>query len=155
MKILVISDSHGCSYDCLKAVELTEPELILHLGDHNNLGDINAVITRYQVPIRAVMGNCDYMSDGPGEIEFEIVGKRFFMTHGHLYDVKMGLGNITRVAESRGVDVLLFGHTHIPYYAESGGIVMVNPGSIGKEEKTYAVLEIKNGEVACEIGSVI
>ena len=33
MKILVLSDSHGNMENMVRAVDLTQPRLILHLGD--------------------------------------------------------------------------------------------------------------------------
>lgn len=39
---------------------------------------------------------------------------RAFITHGHNYGVSLGLEGIYAEALSRGVDIVLFGHTHRP-----------------------------------------
>jgi len=81
-------------------------------------------------------------------------GKRFFMTHGHMYMVKTGYSSIIDYAACRGADVLLFGHTHVPYYSIWENLSIINPGSIGMGGKTYAVLDFKNGNLTCEIKGI-
>jgi len=127
--------------------------LILHLGDNDR--DC-AVITRdyRHIPVRSVKGNCDYISSGPATDEFAFGGKRFLMTHGNLQSVKTGLSHVIAFAASRDADVLLFGHTHIPHNSVVSGMAVINPGSIGMAGKTYAVLELRNGEVVCDIKSI-
>jgi len=151
MKILVVSDSHGDSGAILLAASLMMPELILHLGDHDD--DLTATMCP-EVPVRAVRGNCDPRSDKPDEEILNLGDKRIFMTHGHLYGVKTGTEAIISAAKAKGADALLFGHTHMPLYETADGIVLINPGSIGRGQKTYAILEIKNGAVLCEIKSI-
>jgi len=137
----------------LKATALESPQLILHLGDYDR--DCGLVEWEFpEIPLRSVRGNCDRSSAGLDVDEFTLSGKRFFMTHGHLYNVKTGYSSIFNSAACRGVDVLLFGHTHIPYYSVYENISIINPGSIGMGGKTYAVLEFKDSEVKCEIKKV-
>ena len=150
LKILVMSDSHGNKSALLQAVESESPDLILHLGDNDR--DCAVVESDYpEIPLRTVRGNCDRSSSGLDIDEFTLGGKRFFMTHGHLYSVKTGFKSIFNTASARGVDVLLFGHTHSAYHSAADGIIIVNPGSIGMGGKTYAVLGFKDGAVVCDI----
>jgi len=153
VKILVISDSHGNKGAIRKAVDLEVPGIILHLGDHDS--DCKTIEPEYpDIPFRCVRGNCDRSSTGADTDEFTLGGKRFYMTHGHLQRVKIGLSPVLKAASCRGADVLLFGHTHVPYYSVKENVTVVNPGSIGMGGKTYAVLEFKNGAVVCNIKSV-
>jgi len=153
LKILVLSDSHGNKNYVSKAVGQESPGLILHLGDHDK--DCETAASEYpDIPFRTVRGNCDRSSTGPDTDEFTLSGKRFFMAHGHLYRVKLGFTNILNAAVCRGADILLFGHTHSPYYMDTEKLTVINPGSLGMGGKTYAVLEIKNGDVSCVIKSV-
>ena len=150
MKILVMSDSHGDKKAILRAIELEAPELILHLGDYDK--DCCVIEWDYpEIPFRSVRGNCDRSSANLDIDEFTLGGKRFFMTHGHLYGVKVSYTTIIRAAASRGADALLFGHTHVPYNTTFDNMSIINPGSIGVSGKTYAILEIKNGEINCEV----
>ena len=151
MKILVMSDSHGRVANMLSAASLEEPDVILHLGDNDK--DCVDLISLYpDTMLRVVRGNSDFFSAGLDMDEFVLEGKRFFMTHGHLFGVKTGRARIIDAALHRNADVLLFGHTHIPYYSvSSSNLIMINPGSIGAGTENYAVLEIKNGAVNVEL----
>ena len=149
MKILVMSDSHGSVNNMLAAVDYESPDVILHLGDH--IGDCNNVEQMYpEIMLRAVRGNCDRNYQGLDIDEFVLEDKRFVMTHGHLFCVKMGRNSLKRAGMQRNADILLFGHTHTPHYSVLDDMIILNPGSIGAGAKAYAILEIKNGEVVHE-----
>jgi putative phosphoesterase len=150
MKILVLSDSHNNIQAMLDAVDEEKPDMILHLGDHDR--DCAPLRDEYpDIPLRAVRGNCDVRSMEPEYDEFVAENLRIFMTHGHLYGVKTGLDSILNTAFCRGADILLFGHTHLAYQTELRGLIAVNPGSVGRAPKTYAVLRLERGAVTCEI----
>jgi len=150
MRILVLSDSHGNRENIRSAVSVESPELILHLGDH--AGDCAVIEQEYpELPFRCVRGNCDRGSAEPDTDEFTLDGIRFFMTHGHMYHVKFSKTSVIQKALKNSADVLLFGHTHIPYNSKHDDLLVINPGSIGSSEKSYAVLEIRNGVVSCEL----
>ena len=153
MIILVMSDSHGSKNNMLNAVAKESPEYILHLGDNER--DCAVIETMYpDIPLRKVRGNCDRGYPGLDIDEFVLCEKRFFMTHGHIHGVKTGSVSIKQAALARNTDILLFGHTHIPYYTVFENLTIINPGSIGSGTKSYAVLEIKNGVIECELKSL-
>ncbi|MEL4105676.1 metallophosphoesterase [Oscillospiraceae bacterium WX1] len=150
MKILVLSDSHGQLQPMLNAIFDEKPDLVLHLGDYER----DAVGLRRAYPeiyCRAVRGNGDYHGHEPDIDEFVIDNKRIFMTHGHLYGVKMSLDSLVNTALCRGADVVLFGHTHRPLAATVQDMLVINPGSAGMGKKTGAVLEIEHGAVSCRM----
>ncbi len=150
MKILVLSDSHGNTQPMLDAVFDEDPQQIVHLGDHSR--DCAALLEAYpRIQLRSVRGNCDGRAREPDWDEFVTDGKRIFMTHGHLYGVKTGLGPVLNAAFLREADILLFGHTHTPFHATAEGLLVVNPGSVGMGKRTYAVLELEHGAVSCRI----
>ena len=137
----------------LDAIAKESPEYILHLGDNER--DCAAIEAMYpEIPLRSVKGNCDRGYPGLDIDEFVLCEKRFFMTHGHIHGVKMGRVSIKQAAQSKNADILLFGHTHIPHQSVVENMMIINPGSIGAGTKTYAVLEIKNGEINCELKSL-
>ena len=150
MKILVMSDSHGRVNNMLRAIELEAPDVILHLGD--NIGDCADIASLHpEILLRAVRGNCDRSSQGLDVDEFVLESKRFVMTHGHLFNVKLGRADIKRSAASRGADILLFGHTHTPHQSYADEMLILNPGSIGVGTENYATLEIRSGAVSYEL----
>jgi len=153
LKITVFSDSHRYKQAMFDAVNLESPDVILHLGDNDR--DCSALALEFpQIPIRSVKGNCDSFSTGKDVDQFMLGGKLFFITHGHLHGVKSGLASITKAAIEQEADILLFGHTHIPHKSVLENLIIINPGSIGILEKTYAVLETRNGVISCEIKSI-
>jgi len=148
MKFLVLSDSHGSINNMLDAVDLESPDVILHLGD--NIADCADLVRMFpEITLRAVRGNCDRGYQGLDIDEFVLENKRFVMTHGHLFSVKMGRDSLKRAGTQRNADILLFGHTHTQHYSVLNEMIILNPGSIGSKE--YATLEIKDGVVVHEL----
>ena len=153
MRILVMSDSHGTKSNMFDAISIESPDVVLYLGD--NIRDCEDIESKYpKIMLRAVKGNCDHGYRGLDIDEFVLEGKKIFMTHGHLYSVKLGKAKILDAATSRGADIVLFGHTHIPYQSENDGLFALNPGSIGAGGKSYAVLELKNGAIEYTFGNL-
>lgn len=151
MKILVFSDSHG-NYDNLeRAYEKEQPDVMLHLGDGE--ADFSRLKQHAQFTTACgVRGNCDMGSrcDLTKTVEYD--GYRFFMTHGHSYQVKFGLMRLYYAAQEVQADVALYGHTHIPHCDREGGLWMMNPGTIsGFPQATYGLIEITDGVLACRL----
>ena len=46
------------------------------------------------------------------EKEIELGGKKIWLTHGHNYYVSLDLKVIEQEAVARGMDIVMFGHTH-------------------------------------------
>ena len=147
MKILVVSDTHGIDnrfyelYDALK----DEVNMVIHCGDTQGSEE---EMSRYlDCPFAAVMGNNDFFSGLPKDRTFEYGGKKFFVTHGHYYNVSLGYDRLIDEARSRSCDFAVFGHTHLPYYKEVNGLHVVNPGSLSYPRQhmrrpSFAIIEI-------------
>lgn len=154
MRILVFSDSHNRDNNMRRAIELNKYrfDVCIHLGDGcreferlymENLGK----------PFVTVNGNGEdlFGSVRVNETVLELDGYRFFITHGHKYNVKYGYDRLIYRTLEKECDVALFGHTHIPYnkyMPELGkkGLYLFNPGSISQppfgKEPSYGVIEI-------------
>jgi len=150
MKILVLSDSHGRdSYVYSILLDNQDADMIIHLGDGKDdatyaLSDIPALSS---VPYIGVRGNCDFFSDIPVNVFEDIEGFKFYITHGYEQRVKSGVDYILKDAKKTGRNIVLFGHTHIPYYKEIDGIHLFNPGSV--HEGSYGVIIINElGEIS-------
>lgn len=151
MRILVVSDTHRDAFSLSQAV-LQQPkaEIILHLGD----GQEEAEQIKQLFPdrmVEAVRGNNDWASSLPATEELCLEGKRIFMTHGHLYQVKMGYYTIYCAARERKADLLLFGHTHTPYQDYDDGLYVLNPGSLHGSGGTYGVVDITAAGIVTNI----
>lgn len=149
MRILVLSDSHGCVEPMEQCVERVQPQVILHLGDC--VRDAQRLEERYpHIPLLGVPGNCDYGSADQPERLTELGGVRILMMHGHTRHVKSGHMAAIYAARERGADILLFGHTHQPVVDRSGDFWVMNPGCIGPSiQRTYGVITLEDGKVDC------
>ena len=149
MKILIFSDSHRDVETMDALVREEKPDYIFHLGDLE--ADAIELGRRfYDIPLCSVPGNCDLMPFGQKRLIFDMCGRKFFVTHGHGYGVKTSFGPLVNTAMTAGADIVLFGHTHKPYYDDIDGVLVINPGSVGTGSRTYGVLTIKDGEVSYE-----
>ena len=144
MKVLIVSDTHGRDYGLEDAIEKEMPfDMLVHCGDVE--GTEFYIEAMAGCPCCIVAGNNDFFSDLPREDEFKIAGKKVFVTHGHYYGIYGGTDGVIQAAKSRGCEIVLYGHTHLPEIKEENGILAVNPGSLtlprqdgGK--KSYAVM---------------
>lgn len=155
MKLLVCSDSHG-NIDALRqAVEREQPDRVLHLGDVVRDGQ-RLLNTFPGLVLEQVRGNCDGYADGfPEEKELLVGGKRIWMLHGHTYRVKLGVSLVAEEAHIRGVDAVVFGHTHQPLCYLDGSLWVMNPGTIsGIPKATYGLIEIKDGTINCRMAEI-
>ena len=155
MKCLIFSDSHGSPFYMSKALKLhRDAEVVFFLGDGLSDAEELAQFDGERMWI-AVRGNCDFKTcfrDRPVMKSEEIVleGRKIFATHGDLYSVKLGLENIKNLANMREVDIVLFGHTHIPreeYVDGAHPFYLFNPGSISKPNYTYGILTLTQKSV--------
>ena len=64
------------------------------------------------------------------------------ITHGHMYGVSMGYQRIREEGIERGVDAVMFGHTHRPMLEEDEDLILLNPGSLSypRQKRTAAFL---------------
>lgn len=111
-----------------------EADAFLFLGDV--LRDIASIRKRtFHKEWIAVPGNCDFGSDQPPTYLIPFVEGdrevRTLITHGHLFSVKRGMAQLEAEATRRGAQLVLFGHTHLPYTAYRGGIYYLNPAASG------------------------
>ena len=89
----------------------------------------------------------DFFSDLEKEKELLIGKYRVLITHGHYYYVAVGIEDIRKEAGGRGMDVVMFGHTHRPLLDMRKGVVALNPGSVSYPRQeghkpSYALMEI-------------
>lgn len=149
MRILVLSDSHGCVDKMAQCVDFVEPNIILHLGDC--LRDALQLQRLYpSIPMQCVPGNCDWGSEDPTEILTEYNAVRIVMMHGHTRHVKVNPMSAVYAAKEMGAQILLYGHTHKALTDFDGSLWVMNPGSIGQGmPPTYGVITINNGNINC------
>lgn len=128
--------------------------MLLHLGDVE--GGEEYIEAVAGCPVCMVAGNNDFFSFLKKEREFTLAGKKIFMTHGHNYYVSVGTEEIRRAGLAREADIVMFGHTHRPYFEQDDKITILNPGSLSYPRQpgrqgSYMIMEIKSdGQVDFE-----
>jgi putative phosphoesterase len=155
MRILILSDSHGNIRNMKLAVERTNPDQIIHLGDHFRDGE--ALKEAYPLlPVAQVIGNCDLYDfsarGGKDQLILTLDGHRVMLCHGHRYHVKSSLLSLSYAAREAEAELCLFGHTHIPHLEQLDGLTLLNPGSIGNGD--FAVVETDGGKLRCALLSL-
>lgn len=145
MKVLLLSDSHGLTseVDIIKKRHEDEVELMLHCGD-SELSSTSPQLSSF----KGVKGNCDFGSDLPNEIIEDLNGQTLYMTHGHLYNVKVTLMSLKYRAEEVNAKIVCYGHSHVAAAELIDGILFINPGSIRlplqRRQKTYVIIEVED-----------
>ena len=95
-----------------------------------------------------------WLRDLPGEVEMTLEGISVLMTH-YAPGSKEGLGSWTpdarlaELAETTSAQVVVCGHTHTPFVRDVGGVLWINPGSLGRSwdgRFRYAVLTLAPGQ---------
>lgn len=149
MKVLVVSDTHKMNDSYFKLVERHKPDLVIHCGDSE--GSEYALTEAVDCPVQIVLGNNDFFSYLPREIELNFEGFKIWITHGHNYYVSMGNEMLKREALARGANIVLYGHTHRPVIDKSGSVIAVNPGSLSYPRQeghkpSYVIMELRDGK---------
>lgn len=149
MKVLVVSDTHRKNDIYLNIVKLHKPDMVIHCGDAE--GAEYLLTEAADCPVHIVLGNNDFFSSLPRELELEIGKYKVWVTHGHNYYVSMGNEYIKREAIARGVDIVCFGHTHRPVVDKDTEVIAINPGSLSyprqeNRRPSYIIMEIDKRE---------
>ena len=145
VNILVFSDSHGDVSSMDQVILREKPDHILHLGDC--VRDAIAM-EKHGIPISFVAGNCDWGSSTPTVLNPVFHNTRIFMTHGHLYRVKMQYQLIFYAGLEAEADIVLFGHTHRAECFTKEGLWLMNPGACGYLG-SYGVITLTDSGPEC------
>ncbi|MDI6758126.1 MAG: metallophosphoesterase family protein [Candidatus Omnitrophota bacterium] len=134
MRIGVISDTHISDntvsipkkvLDGLKGIDM-----IIHAGDFVDLSVLEK-LKNICNNVQAVYGNMDYAQvkeELPQEQLLDIGKYKIGLTHGYGAPDKL-IGVLSVVFKDKGVDIIIFGHSHTPVNEKRGEILFFNPGS--------------------------
>ncbi len=157
MRVLVISDSHGEIDNIIQISKVVREENIskvIHLGD--DYDDVNFLI-KEGIEIERIPGVFSgYYSekDIPNRKILEIEGWRVLLTHTkerHENDLSGDISPEDSV-KNGAIDIVLYGHTHIPAIAKEGTVYLLNPGHLKATDKkgyqpSFAVLDIEKDNI--------
>jgi len=153
--VYLISDTHVPEHReeiPKEFLSLLKPEdIVLHAGDWTSAATLK--LLQQKAKVFGVWGNMDdgaVRKELPEKTIVELQGFKIGITHG--FGAPDGMVEKVRSKFTEEVSMILFGHTHVPHREEKEGILFFNPGSLSfnndRRELTYAILEIKNNELA-------
>lgn len=156
MKITVISDTHTYSIKYLHKRIIDDIKLsdaVIHAGDIVGESLIKE-ISLINPAIYPVKGNTDpYIPNLlPQKRSLNFCGTTIGVIHGD--GSPFGLEN-RLLYEFDSADLIIYGHTHKPFYGKFGSKYLLNPGSPTNnrwtDKNSYAILTIENDRFFAEI----
>jgi putative phosphoesterase len=103
--------------------------------------------------------NKEFLANLPGQLKLELEDKTVLLVHGsprrineYLY---AGSEQVQEVVTDLEEDILLCGHTHLPYHRRIADKDVINVGSIGRPKhgnpnSIYTIVEVADGNVTTE-----
>lgn len=158
MRIVVLSDTHipvsAAELPMQVNTYLRDCDLIIHAGD---IVDISVFKKLEEfAEIRAVHGNMDsgeVKRRLPDRLTFTVCGKSIGVIHGK--GSSAGAVQSARKAFTEKLDIVIFGHSHVPYNQEIDGTLFFNPGSVTDRicapYRSFGLITIDGDEIKAEI----
>ncbi len=163
--LVVVADTHSHPDPRSGAVIASQkPDHILHAGD---IGALRVLDELAEIaPVTAVRGNIDAQVPGvPDAVTLEIAdGGRTLLTllmiHVAVYGPKLR-ADAARLARAERAQIVVCGHSHVPFLGRDQGLAVVNAGSIGPRRFhlpiVFAVVDVRRDgvsmrHVSCETG---
>ena len=160
MKIGVLSDTHiggGSKIELPQKMmdDFKYADMIIHAGDMVDLGVFKKLSTLCK-DVRAVKGNMDAANSANNFPQKEIikVGK-FTIGVMHGYGAPANLIDLLKESfKNDFCDIIIFGHSHIPFNEKIDNVLYFNPGSPTDKNfspyNSYGMIEL-NGGINAEI----
>ena len=153
MRIIVMSDSHRNLAAVIDLVEKHRTaDIFIHLGD--GAAEFEEVKSMFpEIKFLCVRGNCDLGTDLEIAGCFHCGQAKIFYTHGHMYNVKYSIEGLVRAGWQMHANIVLYGHTHIPFVEYRDGMHIMNPGSLGMPRGmstgSYGIIDIADSGIVC------
>jgi uncharacterized protein len=144
LRIGVVADTHSRPHpDTARHLAAFAPDVILHAGD---IGDLEVLRGLAAIaPVHAVRGNIDVRApDLPDVLVVDAVGPtgaslRLLLVHIAVNGPKIR-ADAARLARSRGAELVVCGHSHVPFLGRDRGLAVFNPGSAGPRRFTLPIV---------------
>lgn len=136
LRIAVVADTHSAPHpDAGRHLQALRPDAILHAGDIGDLAVLEGLASI--APLHAVRGNIDTRAHSlPDVLDVDLTAPddttllRIFLTHIAVVGPRLR-GEVARMARADGAQLVVCGHSHVPFMGRDGGLTVFNPGSIG------------------------
>jgi hypothetical protein len=131
--LVVVADTHSKPHpDAAERIRAHEPDWILHAGD---VGALTVIEDLEKIaPCVAVRGNIDG-NELPDVVALSLTRSgaplsRILLTHIAVAGPRLRKDART-LAVQHGAQLVVCGHSHVPFFSSQGGMAVFNPGSIG------------------------
>lgn len=173
LRLAVVADTHSQMHpDAERLIAAERPDAIIHAGDIGNRCVLESL--RSLAPLFAVRGNIDeHQPDTPDVLEIDVrspeenpaasvVVLKILVLHIAVNGPKLR-ADAERLARAKNANVVVCGHSHVPFIGRDRGFSVFNPGSIGPRRFhlpiLFGVFEIAEGRatmrhIDCETGAI-
>ena len=128
----ILSDNHS-DWPLHIAESLAGVDAIIHAGD---IGPYKLVLDMEAIaPTTAVLGNTDGDMPINESAVVTLDGKKFFVQH--IVDPHRLQASLRERLKRIEPDVVVFGHTHMPFCETLGSVLFLNPGSVTQPRGDY------------------
>lgn len=156
------------NYDQGVGFELDDCGCAYKTKEEQELGNESLEWTKKEV----TKENKEFLKSLKENIKLEIEGKKLLLVHGSPRKINQYLffnhpeRSLKRMFEQFDMDIMVTGHTHLPYIKMIGDKLLINDGSVGKQkayskgqkeftrEAKYLILNIEKGNVGAELRSI-
>lgn len=167
LRVVVVADTHSRPHPAAAdRIAALAPAAILHAGD---IGDLEVLDELAKIaPVIAVRGNIDErIADLPDSVTIDVragvdTALTLLLMHIAVYGPKIR-ADAARLAASHRAQLIVCGHSHVPFVGRDRGLTVFNPGSIGPRRFhlpiVFGVLEIAAAKLSlrhvdCETGAI-
>lgn len=130
VRLAAVADTHSQPHaKTRERLAQLAPDAILHGGD---IGDLRVLEELEEVaPVYAVRGNIDTTArELPDVLVLDVGALRILLTHIAVYGPKLR-SEVARMAKAERAQLVVCGHSHVPFIGRDQGLTVFNPGSIG------------------------
>jgi len=146
LTIACVADTHSQPHAAIaERLAAIAPDAILHAGDIGDPAVIDGLAAT--APVFAVRGNIDTRSAFPDVLTLDLVGPgdpgtagadardgaprlRIYLTHIAVAGPRLR-GDVARAARAGRAQLVVCGHSHVPFIGRDRELTVFNPGSIG------------------------
>ncbi len=163
MLVGVVSDTHGNIQGMRQLAEVLKAKgvsTLLHVGD-----DYRDLETLSQAGLKVIGVPGVYCREYqnpeiPNRLVVELNGVKLLLTHTESRHKHDQTGDPDPETMARGVQIVLFGHTHAPTLEERQGVLWLNPGHLKDRPDrghapTFALLALSPAEARVEIRRLV
>jgi putative phosphoesterase len=134
LRLALVADTHSKPHPLVhERLQALQPAAILHAGD---IGDPRVIDELGSIaPVHAVRGNIDGRAEFPDVLTLRVkdgasVLFSILLLHIAVYGPRLR-PEAKRLAAQEDCDLVVCGHSHVPFAARWPGVAVFNPGSIG------------------------